>query len=58
MLYSWKIVLIRALLIKLLIIHKNDYYTHRINNINFFLILIFSNVVEFHKSLATKYKSR
>ena len=58
MLYSWKIEFIRILIIKLLITHKRDYFTHRINNINLFLILIFSNIVEFHKSLATKYKFR
>ena len=34
--------------------NKNDYFTYRINNINLFLILIFSNFVEFHKLLATK----
>ena len=54
MLYSWKIVFIRILIIKLLIIHKSNYFTHRIHNINLILILIFSNVVEFHKSLAIK----
>ena len=48
MLYSWKIEFIRILIIKLLIIHKSDYITHRINNINLFLILVFTNVVEFH----------
>ena len=37
MLYSWKIVFIRILIIELLIIHKNDYYTHRIHNISLFL---------------------
>ena len=56
MLYSWKIVFIRILIIKLLIIHKSNYFTHRINSIN--LILIFSSVVEFQKSLVIKYKSR
>ena len=58
MLYSWKIEFIRVLIIKLLITHKMDYFTHKIHNINLFLILIFTNVVELHKSLATEYKSR
>ena len=53
MLYSWKIVFIRILIIKLLIIHNSNYFTHRINNI----ILIFSSVVEFQKLLVIKYKS-
>ena len=43
----------RILIIKLLIIHKNGYFKHNINNINLFLFFIFSNVVEFHKLLAT-----
>ena len=54
MLYPRKIEFIRVLIIKLLITHKRDYFKHRINSINLFLILIFSNVVEFHKSLAIK----
>ena len=54
MLYPWKIKFIRVLIIKSHIIHKRDYFTQRIHNINLFLILIFSNVVEFHKSLTTK----
>ena len=54
MLYPWKIEFIRVLIIKLFLIHKSDYFTHRIHNINLFFILIFSNVVEFYKSLATK----
>ena len=58
MLYSWKIEFIRISIIKLLITHKKDYITHKINNINLFLILALSIVVEFHKSLATKYESR
>ena len=58
MLYSWKIEFIRILIIKSLIINKSDYFTHKFNKINLFLIIILSGVVEFHKSLVTKYKSR
>ena len=58
MLYSWKIAFKWILIVKLLIINKSDYFTHKISNNNLFIILIFSSVVEFHKSLATKYRSR
>ena len=58
MLYSWKIEFIRILIIKSLIINKSDYFTHKFNKTNLFLIVILSRVVEFHKSLVTKYKSR
>ena len=58
MLYSWKIVFIEILIIKLLIINKSDYFTHKFNKIKLFLIFILSRVVEFHKSLVTRYKNR
>ena len=58
MLYSLKIIFIGILIIKLLIINKSDYFTNKFNKINLLLIFILSRVVEFHKSLVTKYKSR